>query len=184
MIKNLKAEDLELDINQKEGRGLTALDFACELQDEEIIKRILAIPTLTLPKDSYAKAIYNQLVSEKIFESFLAGIKRNGIGKEIPEHGYPSLYIFMQEPYSDMIYFMKDICVNLGFLSEKSFPAFDGMTSHDWFCQCFEIGYKVFCEKRNHIPVNSDLLNTMMNQENLEAWRDKALLVDRVQLKI
>jgi hypothetical protein len=167
-----KVNEVDLNINQKDMRGLTVLDWACILRDNNIIQKILLNPDLQLSKLSYAKAIYSQPAKVEIFTKFLKEIKAD-MDKIIPEHGCPKLYIFCQEPYSDLIYFMRDVCVNLNFMKDQEFPSSEGLSSHEWFYKCFEKGYERFCAARNAIPINKSLLNAMLSQDLLEMWREK-----------
>lgn len=163
---------LKLNINHKDSRGLTALDWACMLRDDDVIRMILSIPDLILPKDSYAKALYNQSVNERIFTTFLEDMAKSN-AKEIAENkGFAHLFIFKQEPYSDMIYFMRDICVNRGVMQATDFPPISG-ASHVWFYRCFKLGYQAFCAQRNQIPVNKELLTAMLSQKSLAEWQQK-----------
>lgn len=159
----------KLNINQKDGRGLTVLDWACILRANDVIKAILLHPGLQLTDDSYAKAIYFQEAKKEIFAGFL---KSKGIDEAIIEKGYCNFYIFTQEPYSDLIYFMKSLCVNLKWMDASSFPSQDGFASNVWFCRCFQIGYEQFCVARNHMPVDKILLTAMCSQEELNAFKE------------
>lgn len=167
-----RAKELELNINHKDSRGLTALDWACMLRDDEVISMILSTPGLILPKDSYAKALYYQPVEETIFTQFLKEMAESNAMDIAENRGFSHLIIFKQEPYSDMVYFMRDICVNRGIMQAKDFPPERG-ASHIWFYRCFKLGYQAFCAKRNQIPVNQELLTAMLSQESLETWQQK-----------
>jgi hypothetical protein len=178
-----KSEELKLDINLTDARGLTALDWACMLRDDEVIKMILLSSNLTLSQKSYAPALYNQPVNASLFKDYLDGIdkksdKEKVIAAEFAEKGHVTLYIPWQETYSDFKYFMKDICVNMGFMKEASFPEEKEMSSHLWFFNCLKIGYETFCNERNKRPVNKELLGAMLSQEALMEWRKTAILED------
>lgn len=166
-----KAKELELNINHEDARGLTALDWACMLRDDEVISMILSTPDLTLPKDSYAKALYYQPVNETIFTKFIDEMAKSNAMEIAENRGFPHLVILRQEPYSDMVYFMRDICVNRGVMQAKDFPPSGTGASHVWFYRCFKIGYQAFCAERNRIPVNQELLTAMLSQESLNQWR-------------
>jgi hypothetical protein len=167
-----RAKELELNINHKDSRGLTALDWACMLRNDEVISMILSMPGLILPKDSYAKALYYQPVEVTIFTNFLKEMAESNAMDIAENRGFSHLRILKQEPYSDMVYFMRDICVNRGIMQAKDFPPERG-ASHVWFYRCFKKGYEAFCAERNQIPVNQELLTAMLSQESLTVWQQK-----------
>jgi ankyrin repeat protein len=168
ILNTISPEELMLDL--QDARGLTALDWACMLRQDAIIKIILSSPLLDISQDEKASILYSCPVDPMIFGHYLASVHSH-IGDYIIESGAPCAPITLHEPYTDMIFNMKDLCVNLGWMKKEQFEPLAG-ASHIWFYKTFQQGYLAFCDKRNAIPVSKDLLEAMKNQENLDNWKD------------
>lgn len=168
-----KVPQNELMLNLQDCRGLTALDIACMLRQDDIIKIILSSPYLDINADPLAMILYRDNVGKEILKSYLSTINSENVAGLLTESHSPCSAILMHEPYTDlMIFYLKPICCNLGWMRPDQFGEQFG-ASYVWFYQCFKKGYETFCDKRNASPVDKELLEAMKNQTNLEKWQDK-----------
>ncbi|MHB1947332.1 MAG: ankyrin repeat domain-containing protein [Gammaproteobacteria bacterium] len=77
------------------------------------------------------------------------------------------LYIPGSMAYTNLIFFIKDICNNLHWTSDKtqfkSLESKDYTSSHQLFEYNFSAGIKDFCTARNALPINHELLSELRN---------------------
>jgi len=76
--------------------------------------------------------------------------------------GAPATSIFDLRPYSDIKFFIEPICVNLNWIKQEDFAKLGCHPKSDVnFYYKFKFAIKDFCEKRNAIPVNKNILEAL-----------------------
>jgi hypothetical protein len=170
-----------MDIHATDCRGLSALDWACILRCDEVIKEILQrkfdfgeIEDIDeLPLDSFASVLYAENFGS--FNSFLEFIDKNKTDY-FSENDKPltALGFNGREILADIKYFMKELCVNQKYMNENDFKKADShLSSSARFLHAFFIGQKTFCTKRDSKPCDPELLEAMQSEEDLEKYREK-----------
>lgn len=174
-----------VDVNTKDVNGLSVLDWACMLRQDQVIEKILNHTTFKPKYHQNAANFYQAPVDMKPFENYLKACINPFSAKSTPdlertaEHFAENnrysefLDIRGQSQYTDLIFFIRDICVNLKWKEPEDFPKPsekrpDLLSSYMMFQEYFRLAYKDFCIKRNAIPVNQDILQRLPQRHTPE----------------
>ena len=162
----------KVNVNTKDVNGLSALDWACMLRQNELIRSIMNHPTFKTEGHENAAALYIDEVNHDAFKKYLdkcfninGELDRNNVAQYFSENK-GMLEIPNAPAYSDLIFFINHICINLGWKKESDFP--DPQIRHDLLCshmmhrEYFKIAYKDFCENRNAIKISSEITDQLI----------------------
>lgn len=197
LLEKMKKNENYSALDCKDGHGLTALDWACIMRENEIIKLILeGAPNLDKVEglsdlgydsgDDFAPVLYECNFGRSLhnFVKLIEDTVKSPTTMDVDivasffaeNKGLPlSAAAFSNcEPLSDMRYFMRNICINSGFLKEEDFKKADQQsTSHMKYYQAFLIGYQIFSAERDKKPIDPKLLKAMQSQDNLYDFLEK-----------
>ena len=180
----------KINVHCADGRGLTALHFACMLRQNRVISLLLdkgANPYFEVKPwiSGFGKQkliplnLYCRNVSVAAFQACAVSHSNCFIDS-------PSMGLFGELAYTDIIFHIDALCINLWQRSDLSFAklgsrlanGFTPLRTCDVFKYNFSLGFIPFCEHRNASPIDDSLIQRMneMDIKRLQAQLKTAVV--------
>lgn len=179
-------------ISIRDCQGLTALDWACILRNDDIIKLILKMGvSVDLDDDNFGDTFAHILYQSSIgsLDGFIQNISEHTSNARTPEEKnliiasffaenkgepLPASHFLGCEPLSDTRYYMKDLCINLGILKKDALAEAEKQpVSHLQYYFAFMLGQEAFCKYRDAITPSPELLKALENNESLFSYLEQ-----------